>query len=134
MNRSRCSRTTPAGPGRGELARVGGGTSRRRAGKTAGLLLGLLFLAALLLAGHAVHRSSGVAQAQVSDHYDLSWHVIASGGTRMESAGGHTLWGTTGQAVTGTMYSSGHFLCSGFWCADAAARYRIYLPLLLRSF
>lgn len=57
--------------------------------------------------------------AQISALYDLSWHVIAAGGGKMESAQ-HTLHGTVGQALTGQMSSSGHALCSGFWCGVAA--------------
>jgi hypothetical protein len=71
--------------------------------------------------------------AQVSSNYDLSWHVIAGGGGRMESAGGHTLLGTAGQALVGQMSSSGHSLCSGFWCS-AVEGYRVYLPLVVRNF
>lgn len=69
--------------------------------------------------------------AQVSSNYDLSWHVIGGGGGKMASAG-HTLQGTTGQALVGRMSSAGHDLCSGFWCAGEA-EYRVYLPLALRN-
>ena len=69
--------------------------------------------------------------AQISAAYDLSWHVIGGGGGRMESTG-HTLQGTVGQAVTGSMGSDGHALCSGFWC-DAESEYSVYLPLVLRN-
>lgn len=68
--------------------------------------------------------------AQVSGIYDLSWHVIAGGGGKMESAQ-YTLYGTAGQPATGQMASSGHTLCSGFWCG-VEAEYRVYLPLVLR--
>ena len=67
--------------------------------------------------------------AQISAAYDLSWHVIGGGGGRMESTG-HTLQGTVGQAVTGSMGSSGYTSCSGFWCG-AESEYRVYLPLAL---
>lgn len=70
--------------------------------------------------------------AQVSANYDLSWHVIAGGGGRMAGAQ-YTLQGTTGQPVTGPAASSGHTLCSGFWCGVAETEYRVYLPLVLRS-
>ena len=69
--------------------------------------------------------------AQVSSAYDLSWHVIGGGGDKMTSAG-HTLQGTTGQALVGEMSSGGYDLCSGFWCG-AEAEYRVYLPLALRN-
>jgi hypothetical protein len=69
--------------------------------------------------------------AQTSAHYDLSWHVIAGGGGEMAS-GGHTLTGTLGQPMSGLALSSGHELCSGFWCQGAGV-YRIYLPFVLRN-
>jgi len=71
--------------------------------------------------------------AQVSSNYDLSWNVIAGGSGRMESAGGHVVLGTAGQSLLGPMVSSGHSLCTGFWCS-AAERCRVYLPLVVRSF
>jgi hypothetical protein len=84
----------------------------------------LALLAGLILAGPVL--------AQVSAHYDLSWHVIAGGGGRTESAN-HILEGTVGQAVTGSTLGAGtHSLCSGYWCGLPAA-HRIYLPLVIRS-
>ena len=71
--------------------------------------------------------------AQVSSNYDLSWHAIAGGGGRMESAGGHAMLGTGGQSLVGPMESGGHALCGGFWCG-AAAQYRVYLPLVVHNF
>lgn len=72
--------------------------------------------------------------AQVSSSYDLSWHAIAGGSGRMESAGGHAVLGTAGQASVGTMMTgSGYVACSGFWCG-AAGPYRVYLPLAMRGF
>ncbi len=72
--------------------------------------------------------------AQSSDNYDLSWHVIAGGSGRMESAAGHRLLGSAGQSLVGTtMTSGGHSLCSGFWCG-AVEQYRVYLPLVMRNF
>ena len=68
--------------------------------------------------------------AQVSSTYDLSWHVIGSGGGKMMSAG-YALQGTIGQVATGSMRSPNHALCSGFLCS-AEAEYRVYLPLLLK--
>jgi hypothetical protein len=71
------------------------------------------------------------ALAQVSAHYDLSWHVIGGGGGEAVGAG-HTLRGTVGQPLTGGMVSSGYTLCSGFWCGTVV-RYRVFLPLVVRS-
>jgi hypothetical protein len=73
----------------------------------------------------------GAALKPSSLSHDLSWHVIAGGGERMES-GSYTLMGTTGQPATDLMFSGGYVLCSGFWCGGAGAE-RVYLPLVLRS-
>ena len=73
------------------------------------------------------------ALAQVSAHYDLSWHVIGGGGGESASAA-HLLRGTVGQPLTGVSLSSGHMLRSGFWHGGAAVEpYRVYLPLVLRN-
>ncbi len=88
----------------------------------------VLVLALCLLLAAAIP-----ALAQVSAHYDLSWHVIGGGGGESTSAA-HLLRGTVGQALTGTSLSSSHMLCSGFWCSGAAVvSYHIYLPLVLRG-
>ncbi len=72
--------------------------------------------------------------AQSSANYDLSWHVIAGGGGRMESTG-HALLGTTGQPLVGSMTTgSGHSLCSGFWCGAAEEGVHIYLPLVVSNY
>jgi hypothetical protein len=77
------------------------------------------------------------ALAQVPAIYDLSWHTIAGGGGKMESAQ-LTLQGTVGQAVTGQASSGGRTLCSGFWCNGSSAAekpedYPVYLPLVVRG-
>lgn len=70
--------------------------------------------------------------ARVSVNNDLSWHVIGGGGGTMESAG-HTVQGTLGQPVTGQAASSGHTLCSGFWCGEGAGEFKVYVPLIIRE-
>ena len=82
----------------------------------------------------ALFALASAALAQVSANYDLSWHVIAGGGGRMEG-GNHSLLGTIGQSMAGTMSSSGHTLDSGFWgrSATVGQEYEIYLPLVLRE-
>ncbi len=47
--------------------------------------------------------------------YDLSWYVVAGGGGEMHGTG-HTLAGTSGQSLVGTMQGSSYSVCSGFWC------------------
>jgi hypothetical protein len=77
---------------------------------------------------------ASAALAQASANYDLSWHVIAGGGGRMEGAN-HTLLGTAGQSMAGTTFGSGHTLDGGFWGRRAAAGrgHEIYLPVVLRQ-
>jgi hypothetical protein len=85
----------------------------------------VIFTALILLA------LASIAFAQVSSNYDLSWHVIGGGVGRMDSTG-HSLQGTLGQAVSGSMSSTGHTLCTGFWCEEAI-QFEVYLPLVLRD-
>jgi hypothetical protein len=96
---------------------------RKRWAIALGLLVGLLL--------------TGLAVAQVSPGYNLSWHVVAGGGTAMTS-GAHRLNGTTGQLAIGRVSGPGHALHSGYWFGRGTeqppVRYAIYLPLSLRSF
>jgi hypothetical protein len=90
----------------------------------------ILTLVALLL-------GTSLALAQVSANHDLSWHVIAAGGGRMESAG-HTFLGTAGQPLTGPMSGSGHAVGSGFGSAgyhpgEMPEIYKVYLPLVMHE-
>jgi hypothetical protein len=91
----------------------------------------LILAACLTLAAPVLRQAQDVALAQVSAAFDLSWHVIGSGGGQMGGPG-HTIAGTIGQPTVGTMGGSGHALCSGFWCG-IPAEYRVYLPLILRN-
>ena len=87
----------------------------------------LLIATALLLIGLAV--AVGVALAQVSANYDLSWHVVAGGGARSTSAN-YIALGTIGQPAIGMVSSAAYQADIGFW-------YRfhlVYLPLVLRTF
>jgi hypothetical protein len=87
----------------------------------------------LALVGCLVLALAVPVLAQVSSDYDLSWHVIAGGSGRMESAGGHAVLGSAGQPLVGPMVASGgRALCGGFWCG-AAVRCRVYLPMVVRN-
>lgn len=73
------------------------------------------------------------ALASASSTHTLSRHVIAGGGGPMDGTG-HTMMGTIGQPMVGSMaFSGGHSLCSGFWCTGEV-EYEVYLPLVLRNF
>ena len=84
-----------------------------------------------VLAGTILLALVSIAFAQVSSSYDLSWHVIGGGVGQMERTG-HSLQGTLGQTVSGSMSSTEHTLCTGFWC-QGTEDFVIYLPLVLRS-
>ena len=75
---------------------------------------------------------ASAALAQASVNYDLSWHVIAEGGGRMEGQN-HTVLGTIGQPIAGKLSSTGHTLDSGFWSRRAVGKHDIYLPAVLRQ-
>jgi hypothetical protein len=96
------------------------------------VLIALALVAGLALAVPVLRQAQDVVLAHVSAAYDLSWNVIAGGGGKMESAQ-YTLHGTTGQPSTGQASSSGHTLCSGFWCNGEAGDRRVYLPLVLKD-
>jgi hypothetical protein len=81
----------------------------------------------------------GAALAQVSDHYDLSWHVLAPGGREGMASGNYAVHGTLGQLTIGPASSGGTAVGSGYWSGVTGAAggavstiYRIYLPLILR--
>lgn len=85
-------------------------------------------LAALLLV-------AGIAAAQVSQNYDLSWHVVGGGGAPVASSA-HQVNGTLGQLAIGPAGSAGqHSIGSGYWYGvhREAPGCKIYLPLVVRG-
>jgi len=85
----------------------------------------LLLLAALLLL-------ASVARAQSGGGYDLTWSTIDGGGYTFSEGGGYSLGGTVGQPDAGVLSGGDYTLAGGFW-GGAAARYGVYLPLVLRN-
>lgn len=95
--------------------------------KTTRLILAVA-LALVIVAG-------GVAlvSAQTGGGYDLTWSTIDNGGYMFSTGGAYSLGGTSGQPDAGVLLSGGGYtLAGGFW-GGAAAQYRIYLPVVLRS-
>jgi len=90
-------------------------------------ILVLLALTALLLL-------ASVARAQSGGGYDLSWSTVDGGGATWSEGGGYSLGGTIGQPDAGVLSGGGYTLAGGFWPGGAAARYGVYLPLVLRNF
>ena len=87
----------------------------------------------LLLALVALLLLSSVARAQSGGGYDLTWSTVDGGGATWSEGGGYSLGGTVGQPDAGVLSGGGYTLAGGFW-GGAAARYGVYLPLVLRNF
>jgi hypothetical protein len=87
------------------------------------IFLALVTLLILLTAGAAV-------LAQTSANFDLSWHVVGSGGGESSSAS-YRVKGTIGQSAASppTSGSASFTVSSGYWFADTA----IYLPAVLKN-
>jgi hypothetical protein len=82
---------------------------------------------------------AGGALAQSSTNYDLSWHVVGSGGGTMSSTN-YAMAGTVGQAIAGDVESANYALQSqGYWGPvpqtepGPEPQYQIYLPLAVRA-
>ena len=76
---------------------------------------------------------ASVALAQTGDGYDLTWNTIDGGGYTFSEGGGYSLGGTIGQPDAKVLSGGGYTLAGGFW-AGGAARYSIYLPLVVRNY
>jgi hypothetical protein len=75
------------------------------------------------------------ALTSASQGYDLSWWTVDGGGGSLGSEGGYSLSGTAGQPDAGLLAGSEYALGGGFWGGGTlAAVYKIYLPLVSRSF
>jgi len=76
---------------------------------------------------------ASVALAQLGGGYDLTWNTIDGGGYTFSEGGGYSLGGTVGQPDAGVLSGGGYTLAGGFWGGEAA-RYGIYLPLVVRNY
>lgn len=77
----------------------------------------------------------GGVLAQVSDNYNLSWHVVSGGGGPTSSTN-YALNGTIGQAAIGPADSTNYDLGAGYWYGVVIqiGPFEIYLPLTLKNF
>ena len=91
------------------------------------------YVSRLLLLAALFSLLASVARAQSGGGYDLSWSTIDGGGTTWSEGGGYSLGGTVGQPDAGVLSGGNYTLAGGFW-GGAAARYGVYLPLVLRNF
>ena len=86
-----------------------------------------------VLSGEGYTLAGGFWGGAAARYYDLSWSTIDSGGYTWSTGGGYSLGGTVGQPDAGVLSGGGYTLAGGFW-SGAAARYSIYLPLILRNY
>jgi hypothetical protein len=84
----------------------------------------VLMLALLMLA--ATVRANGPS-------YTLTRWTVDGGGVANTTQGGYTLSGAAGQPDAHVWSDEGYTLVGGFW-ASGVAWYRVYLPLVLRSY
>jgi len=88
---------------------------------------------AILLALAALLLLASVALAQSGNGYDLTWNTVDSGGYIFSTGGDYSLGGTIGQPDAGVLSSGDYALVGGFW-GGGAVKYKIYLPLILRTY
>jgi hypothetical protein len=65
--------------------------------------------------------------------YTLTRWTVDGGGVANTTQGGYTLSGAAGQPDAHVWSDEGYTLVGGFW-ASGVAWYRVYLPLVLRSY
>jgi len=89
----------------------------------------LLVVAAVLLIWIILTLSlpRAVASPQVVQTFDLSWNVLANGGTTMSSAS-YTLHSTSGQPIAGESAGSSYTLISGYWTDLRTFISEIFVP------
>lgn len=88
-----------------------------------GLVIGLLLFVAAVVAALALEPAVPAAA-------DLSWQVIAAGGSTMSSSS-YTLLSTTGQPVAGTVSGTDHTLLSGYWYGFQQFVWTVLLPVVM---
>ena len=74
------------------------------------------------------HVEAGTQIVQASD---LSWNVVASGGTTMSSSS-YTLMGTTGQPAAGETVGTNYSLLGGYWADFRTFLSEAFLPSIFK--
>ena len=87
-----------------------------------GLVVTVMLFVAAVVAALALEPAAPAAT-------DLSWKVIASGGTTMSSPN-YTMLSTAGQPVTGTSSSANYAVLSGYWYGFQEFVRTLFLPLV----
>ncbi|MFO7664038.1 MAG: hypothetical protein R6X18_15795 [Chloroflexota bacterium] len=90
------------------------------------VITGLLVLL-LLFVGAVV---AALAAPAAPTNFDLSWQVLAGGGSTMSSSS-FMLMSTTGQPVAGPASSASYSLMSGYWQSFQELVRTILLPIIL---
>ena len=77
---------------------------------------------------------TGVALAQVSTNFDLSWHLLSGGGGSRSSTN-YQVDDSLGQWADQSSSSTGYQIESGFWYGMVISEEgrEIYLPLILKN-
>ena len=98
-------------------------------------LLAMLLVALVVLTGVWAIFNLGVPQATAETGetavVNLSWDVVANGGTTMRS-GSFVLLSTIGQSATGEASSSSYMLRSGYWIGIVEIFEEILLPIIVQ--
>ena len=82
----------------------------------------------------AAAQPGGGDSAPCNTGYDLGWWTVDGGGYTFSAGEGYTLGGTAGQPDAAVLTDAGYVLAGGFWRGGiVAARYTIYLPLVVRD-
>jgi hypothetical protein len=76
----------------------------------------------------------GPVLAMSSTNYRLDWFTpLTSGGGGPASSAHYAVNFTIGQSAIGASASTNYKGCLGYWCG-AAGQYRLYLPLVTRTY
>jgi hypothetical protein len=93
-------------------------------GKLLLLVVAVVLLGWIVLTLSVPQTAAGPQAVQTSD---LSWNVVANGGTTMSSAS-YTLLSTSGQPVAGESAGGSYTLISGYWADLRTFISEIFLP------
>jgi hypothetical protein len=86
----------------------------------------------IVLIAVALLPFAGVTVAQ--EGYEIDWWTVDGGGYALSTGDGYVLGGSAGQPDAGLLTGETYLLSGGFWGgAPAIARYRVYLPVVLRG-
>ena len=87
----------------------------------------------VLVSSLVVLLAVSIAWAQSSTSFDLSWYVLAGGGSKADSAA-YAMNGTLGQGIVALSDSASFQMQSGYWYGVWLPKHRAYLPLVVRGY